>query len=100
MLLSIGKICDICFVPDKATKSLVESPRALNLEMSWLRFEVGAGMALLAADWLAVLASLLPSLTFHVGPPSYIDQNQQNVLFNCMCGTKLVINFDMYNLMI
>jgi len=48
----------------------VESPRALNLEMSWLRFEEGAGMPLLAADWLAVLASLLPSLTFQLGPPS------------------------------
>jgi len=58
------------FVPDKATMSLVESPTALNFEMSWLRFEVGGGMALLAADWLAVLASLLPSLTSQVGPPS------------------------------
>ena len=57
-------------VPDSATKSLVESPRVLNLDISWLRFEVGLGMPLLAADWLAVLASLLPSFTSHVGPLS------------------------------
>jgi hypothetical protein len=60
-----------CNIPDNATKSLVESPRALNLEMSWLRLEVGAGMPLFAADLLAVLASLLPSFTSHVGPPSW-----------------------------
>lgn len=57
-------------VPDSATKSLVESPRVLNLDISWLRFEVGLGMSLLAADWLAVLESLLPSFTSQVGPPS------------------------------
>jgi len=57
-------------VPDSATKSLGESPRELNLEMSWLTFEVGGGMPLLAADWLAVLESLLPSFTFQLGPPS------------------------------
>lgn len=57
-------------VPDSATKSLVESPRVLNLDISWLRFEVGLGMPLLAADWLAVLESLLPSFTSQVGPPS------------------------------
>lgn len=62
-------VCEI-LVPDSATKSLEESPRELNLEMSWLRFEVGRGMPLLAADWLAVLESLLPSFTFQVGPPS------------------------------
>lgn len=60
------KVC----LPDNATKSLLESPRALNLEVSWLKLEVGAGMPVLAADWLAVLASLLPTFTFHVGPPS------------------------------
>jgi hypothetical protein len=48
----------------------VERPRALNLEMSWFRLEVGGGMLLLAAAWLAVLASLLPNLTFQLGPPS------------------------------
>lgn len=50
--------------------SLVESPKLLNLEMSWFRLEVGGGMLLLAAAWLAVLASLLPSFTFQLGPPS------------------------------
>jgi len=49
----------------------VDRPRALNLEMSWFKLEVGRGMLLLAAAWLAVLASLLPSLTSHSGPPSY-----------------------------
>jgi len=49
----------------------VESPRALNLEMSWLRLDVGAGMPLFAADLLAVLASFLPSFTSQVGPPSW-----------------------------
>lgn len=53
--------------------SVVERPRELNLEISWVKLEVGGGMPLLAADWLAVLASLLPSLTFQLGPPSYIN---------------------------
>lgn len=57
--------------PDKATMSLVESPRALNLEISLFKLEVGGGMLLLAAAWLAVLASLLPSFTSQLGPPSY-----------------------------
>jgi hypothetical protein len=48
----------------------VESPALLKLEMSWFRLEVGRGMLLLAAAWLAVLASLLPSFTFQLGPPS------------------------------
>lgn len=56
--------------PDRATRSLVESPRAPNLEVRALRFEVGGGMPLFAADRLAVLASLLPSFTFQLGPPS------------------------------
>jgi hypothetical protein len=50
--------------------SFVESPALLKLEMSWFRLEVGGGMLLLAAAWLAVLASLLPSFTFQSGPPS------------------------------
>jgi hypothetical protein len=62
------------YIPDNATKSLEERPTALNIEVSVLRLEVGAGMAVLAADWLAVLASLLPSFTFHVGPPSYHEK--------------------------
>lgn len=50
-------------IPDKATKSLVERPRELKREMSRERLEVGGGMPLLAAERLAVLASLLPSFT-------------------------------------
>lgn len=49
----------------------MESPRELNLEISWFRLEVGAGMPLFAADWLVVLASLLPSFTCQLGPPSF-----------------------------
>jgi len=60
--------------PDKATISFVERPTALKLEMRRLRLEVGVGMLLLAAPWLAVLASLLPSFTSQLGPPSYIQQ--------------------------
>jgi len=37
-------------IPDNVTKSLLERPTALNIEVSVLRFEVGAGMAVLAAD--------------------------------------------------
>jgi hypothetical protein len=50
--------------------SLVESPILLNLEMSWFRLEAGEGMFLMAARWLAVLASLLPSFIYQLGPPS------------------------------
>ena len=56
--------------------SLVERPFALNLLMRLLRVEVGGGMTpLLAADKLALLESLLPSLTAHLGPPSCIMFN-------------------------
>lgn len=58
--------------PAKATISFVERPTALKLEMRRLRLEVGVGMLLLAAPWLAVLASLLPNFTSQLGPPSYI----------------------------
>ena len=50
--------------------SLVESPTLLNPEMSWFRLEAGEGMLLLAAAWLAVLVSLLPSFIYQLGPPS------------------------------
>jgi hypothetical protein len=81
LILNWEIICDIqiwirgiIIIPDNATKSLVERPTALNIEVSVLRLEDGAGMAVLAADWLAVLASLLPSFTFQVGPPSYHEK--------------------------
>jgi hypothetical protein len=37
-------------IPDSATRSLEERPTALNIEVSVLRSEVGAGMLVLAAD--------------------------------------------------
>lgn len=40
--------------------------------MSRFKLEVGAGMPLFAAAWLALLASLLPSFTSQLGPPNYI----------------------------
>lgn len=52
--------------------SFVERPTALKLEMRRLRLDVRVGMLLLAGAWLAVLASLLPSFTSQLGPPSYI----------------------------
>ncbi|KAJ0897523.1 hypothetical protein HanRHA438_Chr08g0346661 [Helianthus annuus] len=52
--------------------SLAERPTALKEEMSALRLDVGGGMLLLAAAWLAVLESRLPNLTPQVGPPSFI----------------------------
>jgi len=57
-------------VPDKATKSVVERPAFSKLDIRSVRFEAGEGRLLLAAAWLAVLASLLPSFTFQLGPPS------------------------------
>ena len=60
------------YIPDKATMSLAESPRAANLEMRLLRAEVGGGITpLLAIEKLAVLESLLPSFTSQRGPPSF-----------------------------
>jgi hypothetical protein len=59
-------------IPDKATMSLAERPLALNLLMRFARVEVGGGMTpLLASEKLAVLESLLPTLTSQLGPPSY-----------------------------
>lgn len=57
--------------------SLAESPRALNLERRALRLEVGGGMPLFAAALLAVVASLLPSVTLQLGPPSCISITRQ-----------------------
>ena len=51
--------------------SLADRPAALKEEMSWLRLDVGGGMLLLAAAWLAVLESRLPNFTFQLGPPSF-----------------------------
>ena len=60
----------VSYVPESATRSLAERPFDLKLERRALRLEVGRGMLLLAAAWLAVLASLRPNFTSHDGPPS------------------------------
>lgn len=65
----VHRACPIVCPPERATKSVLESPRALNLELSWFKVEVGPGISLLAWDWLAVVASLLPNFTFQLGPP-------------------------------
>lgn len=51
-------------------RSRAFSPLAANMEVRVERSENGEGIWLLAALWLAVLASLLPSGTVHEGPPS------------------------------
>lgn len=45
-------------------------PLAENMEIKVARLEDGAGIWVLAALWLAVLASLRPNGTAHDGPPS------------------------------
>jgi hypothetical protein len=52
--------------------SVVERPLVWNPEIRTLREEAGEGKSpvLLASKKLAVLASLLPSLTSQLGPPS------------------------------
>jgi hypothetical protein len=76
-------------VPDKATMSLVESPWALNLLIRSLRVAKGDGITpLLASLKLAVFESLLPSLTFQRGPPSYIIINVRYHKYICY---KLIV---------
>lgn len=58
--------------PERAVMSRALRPFAANIEMRVERLENGEGIWLFAALKLAVLASLLPSGTVHVGPPSYI----------------------------
>jgi len=57
--------------PESTVRSLAVRPLAENMVVSVERSENGEGIWLFAALWLAVLASLLPSGTTHVGPPSY-----------------------------
>lgn len=59
------KVC----APDNATRSVVSKPTAENLEVTLARLSNGEGMELLAPAWFAVKPSLLPSSTFHEGPP-------------------------------
>ena len=49
--------------------SLALKPLAENMEIRVARLDAGDGIWLLAALWLAVLASLRPSGTVHDGPP-------------------------------
>lgn len=56
--------------PESTVRSLAVRPLAANMDVRVERFEVGPGISLLAALWLAVLASLLPRGTVHEGPPS------------------------------
>lgn len=57
------------YQPDNATRSVVSKPTAENLEVTLARLSNGEGMELLAPAWFAVKPSLLPSSTFHEGPP-------------------------------
>ncbi|URE17162.1 hypothetical protein MUK42_11305 [Musa troglodytarum] len=58
------------WAPESAVMSRALRPLAAKEETSWERLEPGLGRLLLAALWLAVVASLRPSCTVHVGPPS------------------------------
>ena len=57
-------------LPERATMSFWESPCAAKREVRLARPDVGGGMFLLAPLKLAVVESLLPSLTSQLGPPS------------------------------
>lgn len=46
------------------------SPTAENFEVILLKLSNGLGMEVFAPAWFAVLLSLLPSCTFHEGPPA------------------------------
>lgn len=61
---------DPIYAPDNATRSVMLRPTAANLAVMLARPSVGAGIAVLAPERLAVVLSLLPSRTFHVGPPA------------------------------
>jgi len=67
-------------VPERATKSLAESPWFAKFVLRALRLRKGAGIELLASDLLAVIESLLPKPTFHEGPPSCKFQQPYNPL--------------------
>lgn len=47
-------------------------PTAANLAEMLARLSNGVGMEALAPDWFAITPSLLPTSTFHEGPPAYI----------------------------
>lgn len=58
--------------------SLALSPLFANAEISVLRSEKGLGRSVLATERLAVVESLLPSFTFHDGPPTCGAQKTLN----------------------
>lgn len=60
----------IVWAPERTVRSLDVRPLDANIEIRVERSEEGPGIWLLAALWLAVLASLLPRGTVHEGPPS------------------------------
>ena len=62
---------DPIYAPDNATRSVMLRPTAANLAVMLVRPSKAPGSALLAPELLAVVLSLLPSRTVHVGPPDY-----------------------------
>lgn len=60
----------IVWPPERATKSVSLRPCLLKLLINPVRLRNGDGMSLLARVLFAVVESLLPRGTFHVGPPS------------------------------
>ncbi|CAA7410245.1 unnamed protein product [Spirodela intermedia] len=70
------KVC----APERATRSRRLSPWLAKLEMSADRLDDGPGRLLLAAFWLAVLASLRPRGTVHEGPPLCVEEGSQSPL--------------------
>ena len=56
--------------PESTVRSRALRPLAANMDLRVARSENGVGIWVLVANWLAVLASLLPRCTGHEGPPS------------------------------
>jgi hypothetical protein len=56
--------------PERATMSVKVKPLGPKASLRLLMLEDGAGRALLARASFAVVESLLPSPTVHVGPPN------------------------------
>lgn len=63
----------IVWLPERAVISAALRPLAENMEIKVERVEVGIGIWALAELRLAVLASLRPNCTVHVGPPSCVN---------------------------
>lgn len=70
-MIYIEKTADDSDLPDNATRSVVSRLTAENLDVMLARLSNGLGIELLAPAWFAVRPSLLPSSTFHEGPPDY-----------------------------